>query len=298
VRTDRVVAWLATGDLGNQVRRGCDNWLFFVDELTIYPNRAANFASRIKIVEEAAAFLKARNIAFALVPVPDKSRVEAAHLCGVDRPARFADRFADFSAALRGDGINVVDVLAPMIAASSERYYRTDTHWNENGAKIASTAVAAALRQWNMAPDQKATFRVSTEPLRERIGDLIGLAGLKAVPWPLRPRGDFVSSTEIEQSAAAGTGLLDETPPPELTLVGTSFSNSSNFAPFLALAIGSPVENKAISGVGITKAAMSYFSSSEFAKSPPRVVVWEIPERMLEQPVSAADERWAQNLGR
>ncbi len=97
--------------------------------------------------------------------------------------------------------------------------------------------------------------------------------------------------------AAANVGLLDETPPPELVVVGTSFSNTANFAPFLSLALGSPVENVAISGGGPFSAARGYFAKPEFAKSPPRAVVWEIPERMLEEDVPAADEAWAKSLG-
>jgi alginate O-acetyltransferase complex protein AlgJ len=42
---------------------------------------------------------------------------------------------------------------------------------------------------------------------------------------------------------------------------------------------------------------MTYFAKPEFLKAPPRAIVWEIPERMVEEPVTAADEQWAQSLG-
>src|SRR5665213_192671 len=129
VTFDRVVAWLTVGDLGARVRRGCDNWLFLTDELVLHPDRAANAARRVKMVGEVAAFLKSRNIRLAIVPVPDKSRVEAAELCGVDRPAAIGGRLADFSAQLHQAGIAVVDIEKPIEAVSGERYYRTDTHW-------------------------------------------------------------------------------------------------------------------------------------------------------------------------
>src|ERR1700736_94140 len=44
VTVDRVTAYLATGDLGDRVRRGCANWLFLTDELALHPDRAANAA--------------------------------------------------------------------------------------------------------------------------------------------------------------------------------------------------------------------------------------------------------------
>lgn len=297
VTVDRVTAYLATGDLGARVRRGCGNWLFLTDELELHADRAANAARRVKIVERVAAYLKGRNIALAVVPVPDKSRVEFAERCGVDRPGALAGRLDDFETQLKVAGVNVVDLLGPMNAAGGERYYRTDTHWNERGAKASADAIAAAMRQAGMAPMQQAQFKVSTDPERERVGDLIRLAGLDQVPYPLRPRGDEEAPTVIDQSAAANVGLLDETPAPELAVVGTSFSRRANFVPFLALALGAPVENRAEDGGGVTNAAMTYFAKPEFQKAPPRAIVWEIPERMIEEPVLAADEQWTQSLG-
>jgi alginate O-acetyltransferase complex protein AlgJ len=101
VTFDRVVAWVTVGDLGARVRRGCGNWLFLTDELTLHPDRAANAVRRVVMVERVAAFLKSRRIALAVVPVPDKSRVESADLCGVDRPSAIDGRLGDFTARLR-----------------------------------------------------------------------------------------------------------------------------------------------------------------------------------------------------
>jgi alginate O-acetyltransferase complex protein AlgJ len=297
VTFDRVTAYLATGDLGARVRRGCGNWLFLADELALNPDRAANAARHLRMVEEVAAYLKGRNIGLAVVPVPDKARVQSAELCGIDHPSAISGRLNDFVTQLKAAGIGVVDLLGPMNAAGGERYYRTDTHWNERGAKISAAAVAASLRQAGLAPTQKAEFRVSTEPERERVGDLIRLAGLDHVPYPLRPRGDEEAPTDIEQSAAANVGLLDETPAPELAVIGTSFSRRANFVPFLSLALTAPVENDAEDGGGVANAAIAYFAKPEFSKSPPRAIVWEIPERMIEEAVPASDEDWAQTLG-
>jgi alginate O-acetyltransferase complex protein AlgJ len=219
-------------------------------------------------------------------------------LCGVDRPASIENRLGDFEAQLKAAGIGVTDLLGPMHAAGGERYYRTDTHWNERGAKTAADAVAAVLRQARLAPTEKAEFRVSTEPSRERVGDLIRLAGLDNVPYPLRPRGDEEAPTVIEQSAAANVGLLDETPAPQLAVVGTSFSRRADFVPFLSLVLTAPVENMALDGGGFANAAIAYFAKPEFFHAPPRAIVWEIPERMIEEPAPDSDVRWAEALDR
>jgi alginate O-acetyltransferase complex protein AlgJ len=297
VTFDRVSSYLLTGDLGARVKRGCDNWLFLTDELTLHPDRAASLARHVEIVKQVAAYLQTRHIGLVVVPVPDKSRVEATDLCGLDRPAALGGRLADFEAQLRQAEIGVVDVLWPMNAARGELYYRTDTHWNEHGAKTAADTVAAALRQAGLAPHQKAEFKVTNDPVGERLGDLIRLAGLDRVAWPFRPHGDQEAATAIQQSAAASVGILDETPPPELAVIGTSFSRRANFVPFLSLALTAPVDNRALDGGGITNAAIDYFAKPDFLKAPPRAIVWEIPERMVEEDVADADEAWAKSLG-
>jgi alginate O-acetyltransferase complex protein AlgJ len=297
VTFDRVSSYLVTGDLGARVKRGCDNWLFLTDELTLHTDPAANLARRMAIVQRVAAYLQSRHIALVVAPVPDKSRVQAAQLCGIDRPAVLGNRLADFEAQLRQAGIAVVDVLQAMNTAGGELYYHTDSHWNERGAKATADAVAAALRQANLAPAQKAEFKVSTDPIWERVGDLIRVAGLDGVAWPLRPRGDEEAATVIKQSAAASVGILDETPPPELAVIGTSFSRRANFVPFLSLALGAAIDNRAKDSGGLTNAAIDYFAKPDFFKSPPRVIVWEIPERMVEESVADSDETWANSLG-
>ncbi len=296
VTVDRTIAWNVVGDLGTRVRRGCGNWLFLTDELEIHKDRIASLDRHAKIVEAAAAFLRRRNIDLAVAEVPDKSRVEASELCGIDRSPVLAPRYNAFVSRLRGAGMRVVDLLQPLTALSGEGYYRTDTHWNQRGAKAAAGAIAAALRKWGWAPTQHAEFHVTTGPVHERVGDLIRLAGLDDVPWPLRPRGDMVATTRIEQSAAAGTGILDEVAAPQLVEIGTSFSRRAEFTGFLGMALGAPVANMAKDGGGLTAAAIAYFGNPAFTKTPPRVIVWEIPERVLEQPVAASDEAWAARL--
>ena len=297
VTFDRVTSYLLTGDLGARVRRGCGNWLFLTDELVLNRDRLGNAAKHIRMVEEVASYLKSRHIGLIVAPVPDKSRVQSADLCGVERPPAIAGRLGDFEMQLKSAGIGVVDLLASMNAVGGERYYRTDTHWNERGAKTAADAIAAAIKAADLAPTQKAEFKVTQDAAHERVGDLIRLAGLDNVPYPLRPRGDEEAPTVIEQSAAANVGLLDETPAPELAVLGTSFSRRAEFAPFLSLALGSPVENRAEDGGGVANAAITYFAKPEFQKTPPRAVVWEIPERMIEEPVTSSDEQWAATLG-
>jgi alginate O-acetyltransferase complex protein AlgJ len=296
VAADRVIGWLVAGDLGPRVREGCAGWLFLTDELEIHRDDTP-FRFRMSIIASVARFLRHRGIALLIVPVPDKSRVEAARRCGIRRSARLAGRLDRFTAALRQQNIDFADVYAAMAALKGERYYRTDTHWNERGAKRAAEAIAARLHDLNLAPAAQGTFRVTIASVRERVGDLIHLAGLDHVPWPLRPRGDLEAPSRIEHVWPQEVGPFDDLPPPAAVVIGTSFSRRANFTQFLSLALGAPVANMAKDGGGLLTAAVAYFSNAAFVRSPPRVVIWEIPERILDDPIAPAEQTEAATLG-
>jgi alginate O-acetyltransferase complex protein AlgJ len=108
---------------------------------------------------------------------------------------------------------------------------------------------------------------------------------LDAAPASLRPSPDIVRSVAYPKPKELG-GLLDDTPPPRITLVGTSFSRNGQFDEALAAAFGQPVLNVARSGGGFAEAASAYFASAAFRDTPPSLIIWEIPERVLGQPIS------------
>jgi alginate O-acetyltransferase complex protein AlgJ len=197
---------------------------------------------------------------------------------------------------LRQPHVDVV-VYASLKALKSTTYYSADTHWNERGARSAAEAVSARLRALNLAPPRQGSFAISAAPVQERIGDLIRLAGLDTVPWPLRPRGDREAPSRVEQTAKREIGPFDDLPLPEIVVVGTSFSKRANFVPFLSLTLAAPVANMAKDGGGMVTAAAAYFANQAFTETPPRVIVWEIPERLLEEPLTPAEKRWAEELG-
>jgi len=296
VTADRVVGWVALGDLGPRVRRGCDGWLFLTDELVVHPGREKVFHARLAMIGRVARFLESRGIALVVMPVPDKSRFATPYLCGIERAPALADRLQRFAAGLKARSIKAVDLSQALGTRDGEGYYRTDTHWNEQGARRVAEAIAADLRRWGLAPAVRLTFELTAEPERERVGDLIRLAGLDQVSPLMRPRGDLESPVRIKQIATQAVGILDDIAAPEVTVIGTSFSRRGNFIGSMSLVLAAPVANMAQDGGWVFTAATDYFRNPAFAETPPRVIVWEIPERLLDEPLAAADEQWAEAL--
>ncbi len=296
VTADRVAGWVTVGDLGPRVRRGCDGWLFLADELILHHGRDEVFRARLAMIERVAQYLESRSIALVVVPVPDKSRLAAPYLCGIERSPALADRLPKFEAALKARNIKAVGLTQALGALGGEGYYRTDTHWNERGAQRAAEAIAAGLRAWKLAPAAQLTFDVTVETERERVGDLIRLAGLDQVAPPWRPRGDLESPVRVKPIPRQAIGILDEVAAPEVAVIGTSFARRGGFIGSLSRVLAAPVANMAQDGGGVFSAAIDYFRNSAFTKTPPRTVVWEIPERLLDEPLADAEKRWAESL--
>jgi alginate O-acetyltransferase complex protein AlgJ len=225
--------------------------------------------------------------------VPDKARMVPAMRCGVPYAAQAEARLPAFLAALAAQGIAAVDFASVLGAEGAALFYRTDTHWNQEGARRAAAALAAALPA---EVAREAEFR--TEAALDETngpGDLLRLMSLDRVPDRLRPRPDRqrVEITSATETAEAES-ILDETPVPEIVLIGSSFSVNANFHGALQQAARAPVANLALAGGGFARAAAEYFASPAWRETPPKVVLWEMPERVLVQPLGS-DERALQS---
>ena len=243
--------------------------------------------------------LAARGVALAVALVPDKARVKRARLCGAPLSAQAEARHDAFAAALRTRGLDPI-LLLPALArqeAAGGAYWRTDTHWNQEGAKAAAAAIAAATRDQPLSRAEPWRTVAAAEETNGP-GDLLRLTSLDRVPDALRPAPDRqrLERNEAPEAPAGGGGLLDDTPAPEVALIGSSYSVNANFHGALQAALRSTVLNAATAGGGFAGSAATYFAGEAFRESPPKLVIWEIPERVVAQPLTQAERdfmaRW------
>lgn len=294
-----VMRWGLFRSGGPQVAVGCDDWLYLTEELRPWPDAAAHMRARADTLARIAARLAERDVRLVVTLVPDKARIEAATLCGAPRSAQAGARYGAFMDLLKARSIPAVDLAAPLLAARRDGpvYYRTDTHWNQRGAALAARAVADAV-----PPSSDAGFRyrtVAADAPSQGPGDMLRLMSLDQVPdlkVKLRPRPDLQALEQTVQVAAPAPtdGLLDDGPAGEVVLLGSSFSRNANFHGRLQEALHAPVGNFAESGGGFASSARTYFKGGAFADTPPRLVIWEIPERVVGQPLDAADRALAE----
>ena len=298
---ERQASWLAIGDLGPQVRQGCTGWLFLAEELAPQKDAMALQTARAKAVIEIRDELRQRGIQLVVAMVPDKSRVDSRQLCGLNRPAVFENRLRAWISRLKAADVAVVDTTPALQALQEhgkEPFLRTDTHWNETGAAAAAQAVAAFIRSRGIDAEPHQDYDIQAAAPAVRPGDLVRLAGVDGLPAAWQPAPEqAVSSSFTPRKAAEGGAkasaedeLFGDQNLPTVALIGTSFSRNSHFSEFLAAAVQSPVASFAKDGGNFWGSAGAYFSSDAFKQTPPRLIVWEIPERTLQLPQH--NERW------
>ena len=286
---------------GDQVRLGADDWLYLTDELRFYPDADAHQAARITLLAAASKALAERGVRLVVALVPDKARVHPGHLPEGQAPAYTGQRYAQALASLRAQGVFAIDLLAPL--QDGERagamYYRTDTHWNQAGARVAAQAVADGVKGLGLALDPTSFAQDAAGAETERPGDLIRLMGLSDVPNFWRPKPDREAAVTTRQTSAdsAGGGLLGDAAAVPVVLTGTSYSLRGNFHGYLQEALSAKVLNTAKDGGGFLQAATDYFKDEAFKASPPKLVVWELPERFLPAPLESKEAGWLREVG-
>ena len=295
-RVEHAIQWNLIGDMGSSVRSGCDDWLFLSDELEIYPDSTKSASARVELAAILNERLQSRGIKLLMVVVPDKTRIESAHLCGLNRSFSFENRIMSWLNTLKSRSVTVLSLTDTLSALQGDRYYHTDTHWNESGSNAAARAVAADLWKLGWATPASSREVVLNLLLQPRPGDLVHLAGLDGLPGFLRPKVELAKISVVPPVAVASDDLFGNAGLPTIALIGTSYSRNSNFVPFLENHLGEPVANLAKDGGDFAGAATAYFSGSTFRDNPPKTVIWEVPERVIEKPLSEVERQWLEKL--
>ncbi|MFY3331562.1 alginate O-acetyltransferase AlgX-related protein [Achromobacter xylosoxidans] len=271
------------GDLGEQVAMGCPQWLFYRDGLRPQPGVHV-FDERLRLMRHWVEQLRQRQVQLLVVAVPDKSRIEADHLCGQTVSLPMRRTLDDWNAALRAQGVPFVDLRDALAQAEAPRYFRTDVHMNATGAQAAAARVAQAALPLLGGSGAQAFKEDPAGAPQPRMGDLIVLAGLEQARPGWRPELDLAAPRKIEP--VRGGGLLDDTPPVEVLLAGSSNGRRSNFAERLGMGLGREVWNLSLDGGQFSGALLVALKQREQWPKSLKLVIWEFSEMALSLPLT------------
>ena len=145
---------------------GQDGYLFYAAEHSVdyfrgvKPFTDVDLARWRKDLEERQRWLAERGIHYLVVVAPDKETIYPEYMPPALRPVRPESRLDQLLADLREHtDIRIVDLRGALERAKRDQrvYHKTDTHWNDAGALIASQVILEALKPW--FPD------IGTDPL-------------------------------------------------------------------------------------------------------------------------------------
>ncbi|MGP1628594.1 MAG: alginate O-acetyltransferase AlgX-related protein [Giesbergeria sp.] len=278
--------WL--GDMGNQVREGCPGWLFYRDGLRVSNGGEQAFLQRVALMRHWAVRFEKAGVRLLVVTVPDKSRIEAGHLCGLHQDAALQARWASWQGELASAAVPFVDVRTSL-AALPQAFYRTDVHMLPAGAEAVAERIAQeALPQLGgLGLQQFAQVRAAhTAP---RMGDLIVLAGLEHAPDGWRPDIEQIVPERIEVQRMGG--LLDEGAPPEVLLVADSNGLRSELSERLGRSLGREVWNLSQDGGYFSGAMLAALARQDTWPRSLKLVVWTFSELSLSLPLSVQEQQ-------
>ena len=277
---------------------GSDGWLYSTEEFA-YPSQpelaATLLEARLAEIAAVDERLQQQGVELVVALLPAKARVYPEHLGRYELPEGPSVRYREALARLQERGVTVADLLPPLLAAKEHGpvFLRTDTHWTPFGARVAARQVAAEVSrlgpfQWL---DEQEYVSSSSEPRPYR-GDLTRFLPLGPLYGSIGPADDLLREVETSSSSAAGSDLFASVQLP-VVLVGTSYSQDErwNFAGWLRQALGNDVLVAAQRGEGPFTPMTEYLEGEAFSTAPPRVVVWEIPERYLVERAQAGRTR-------
>lgn len=133
----------------DQVILGREGWLFYADTLPDYEGTAPlserelfAAARTLALVQE---YAETRGTAFLFTVAPNKNTLYPSYM-----PVRYektaqSSNWTRLMAQLDAQGVAYVNLLPVLAACEAPVYFRTDSHWNDYGAALASDAIVKAL---------------------------------------------------------------------------------------------------------------------------------------------------------
>jgi alginate O-acetyltransferase complex protein AlgJ len=282
-----VLNWVLFSEGRPGVLVGTDGWLYSTEEFEGDAGSAARVEAAVARIAEVRGTLADRGIDLVVALVPAKARIVPEHLGRYRWPAEPAGRLQAAVAALGAAGVVVADPSTALADArgDEEVFLRTDTHWTSFGAGVVAAVVADVVAARPDIGDPVAFSLAAGEPV-EVHGDLMRYIRLGVFADALGPVPDRLVPVTAEGGA---DDLLGDTEIP-IALVGTSYSADARwgFDAQLKVALQRDVLNVAEEGKGPFEPMDGFLASPVLQASPPRLVIWEIPERFLDDPLPAA----------
>lgn len=273
---------------------GKNQWLFYRYELSDTNDALATDQS-LDLIRRFNRVLASRGVTMAVAMVPLKMRIYAEHLPDDTKVNAYMEgNYERMSKLLRASGVQVLDLnsaflKSPKRNSNEPLFYRLDTHWSQTGVMVAADAIKAGIgaspvlkKALAATPVAPYTMQVGKDKIASEPRDLVGQLPPGAQTFP----PESVTPVSVRRAQPAKDGLFGDRSAVGVSLLGSSYSRDwTGFADALryalqrdVLSIGVPADQGSWLGME------SYLRDDAFQTRPPKLLIWEMPERDLRAP--------------
>lgn len=271
---------------------GKNEWLFSSIEFTDASSRAATETS-IDLIGRFNRVMTRNGIRMICVLIPLKARIQAEQLPdSVKLDPYLSGNYVRMRQALEAGGVKVIDLNTPFLAdpkhgVARPLFFRHDTHWSPAGSMLGAETTRAAI---DADPALAATLSGIPETPYSMVWGTTGVTGARGLVDTLPQAQSFATEQVlpfiVTRGKSGGGSLLGDAPAPEVTLMGSSYTDDRYGFPnalrytlqrdLLPISISAPQ--------GFWSGMETYLSDDAFQTHPPALLIWEIPERSMDAP--------------
>jgi alginate O-acetyltransferase complex protein AlgJ len=290
-RSDRLwaqISYTAFEEGQSGVQIGQDSWLFSEEEFTYHKERTLFFEDRLDFIKQTAEKLNAHNIELVIALLPAKSRLYQSQL-KAPYPSYNKEIYAKSLEYFKENDLIAPDLLT-LLKNQEDTFFRTDTHWTNEGAQQVAEIISQTLQKRDLFSDNTNRY------LLVKGDDVLFQGDLnRFLPHSAKYKEEKINlyKTVLQNANTDKRAALFVNISPPITLVGTSYSANPKwgFEAFLRAAFQQDVLNLAVEGLGPFEVMQDYFDNYLGQKNDTELIVWEIPERYLVMPLQQEEER-------
>lgn len=264
---------------------GDGGWLFSSEEFPLPSLREQRIAQNVQRMRDLVDQLARHGVRTVILPIPTKAELYEEHVPA--RLGRHVLRMDRVNRALEAQGLESIhldEALQQARQRGEQVFFRTETHWTPEGARVAATVTGAWLRAHGGLTLTPQAFEVRTEAPRPLESDLVNYLPLR--PWfaSLQPTPEtYIPYSFSSHDVADDEGALFSSTSNQLAVVGTSYSADDrwNYPGWLRVGLGTDIDNISDKGKGPFVPMERFLKMVEDDKTGAKLVVWEMPVRVL-----------------
>lgn len=294
-RTPSLNAWTAAelslfqaGKPGLVVGGG--GWLFSAEEFPLPSLRSRHVPANIARIGAVVKALEQHGIRTVILPIPAKAELYAEEVPDSLRSHVLSMR--EVARELDAAGLEWIP-LAPAFEQAKARgeqvFFRTETHWTPEGARLAAATTAAWIQSHTQEEWPRRQFEVSAGKPQALTGDLENYLPLAPHFAELLPTGETFTPYRFSRgSVSEDEGALFSDTANPVAVVGTSYSADErwSYPGWLRVDLGTDIDNISEKGKGPLVPMERFQKLVAAGKTGAKLVIWEMPVRTLAMDLS------------